>query len=395
LVLADTRGIGVAFSPPLRYRRGSVREVRESSAQSRDGNGAEGLWRKLSPGHSSRRGVGAARVLLLLSVFALCAGPALAQSSRDAARVADSISPGSLKAAISFLASDALGGRATPSPGLTIAAEYIASEFRGAGLEEVGGSYFQTAPENLRNVVGVLPGSDPALRNTYVLVTAHYDHLGSRADGEDRIYNGANDDASGTASVVAVAKALAALLTRPRRSLVFLAFFGEEQGGVGSRYYVEHPLFPLRDTVAVINLEQLGRTDDAEGPREGQFAFTGSDYSTAPAYFERAAKCAGVRIINRAPSSDAFFLRADNATFARAGVPAHTISVTYMFPDYHQPGDEWQKLDYPNLARVDRAIALGVMALADAKAAPQWNAADPNTAPFREAREKLSGGQTR
>src|SRR5438105_1177883 len=106
-------------------------------------------------------------------------------------------------------------------------------------------------PVKLRNLAGVLRGTDPALRDTYVIVTGHYDHLGVRgASPGDHIYNGANDDASGTSSVIEIANALAELPARPKRSVLFMAFFGEEVGGLGSRYYCQHPIFPLPQTVA-------------------------------------------------------------------------------------------------------------------------------------------------
>ncbi len=112
---------------------------------------------------------------------------------------------------------------------------------------------------SLRNVVGLLPGSDPLLRDQYVLLTAHYDHLGKGPKG---IFNGANDNGSGTVSVIEIANALAALSPHPKRSILFMTFFGEEEGLLGSYYYAHTPLFPLAKTVADINLEQMGRTDD-------------------------------------------------------------------------------------------------------------------------------------
>src|SRR5260370_29169789 len=111
------------------------------------------------------------------------------------------------------------------------------------------------------------------------MLTAHYDHLGLAQTGEDRIFNGANDDASGTASVLEVANALAALHPRPKRSVLFILFCGEEKGLRGSRYYVDHPLLPLAKTVADLNLEQLGRTDAPEGPHLKTANVTGCDCS--------------------------------------------------------------------------------------------------------------------
>ena len=241
----------------------------------------------------------------------------------------------------------------------------------------------------LRNVAGALRGSDPQLKDTFIIVTGHYDHLGMRPDAQrDGIYNGANDDASGTASVIAVASALADLAEKPKRTIVFIALFGEELGGLGSRWYTGHPIFPIARTVADINLEQLGRTDDSEGPKVSQFNLTGFDYSDIAAAFAKAGALTGVQAIKHEKNSDTFFGRSDNVFFADAGIPSTTLSVSYIFPDYHQPGDKWQKLDYDNLAKVDVTVALGVFDMANSAEAPQWNKANPKTARYVSVREK-------
>ncbi len=237
----------------------------------------------------------------------------------------------------------------------------------------------------VRNVVAVIPGSDAVLKNTYVLLTAHYDHLGMSSSGDsDRIYNGANDDGSGTVSVIEIATALA---TRPhsKRSIVFMTFFGEERGLLGSRYYGRHPLFPLAKTVAQINLEQLGRTDDSNGPEIAAATFTGFEFSDIPKIFEAAGNETGVKV-HQTKNSDEFFARSDNQALADLGVPAHTLAVAYDFPDYHKVSDEWEKIDYANMAKIDRMIALGVEMLADNAEVPHWNSANPKTESYRKAR---------
>jgi Peptidase family M28 len=235
----------------------------------------------------------------------------------------------------------------------------------------------------LRNVIGVLRGTDPALKDEYVFVTAHYDHLGVRGAGEgDHIFNGANDDASGTASAIAISGALASLEEKPRRTIVFMTVFGEEVGGLGARFYTSRPIFPLAKTVADVNLEQLGRTDDSEGPKPLQFNLTGFDYTDLAATFAKAGQETGIQVIKDEKNSDAFFQRSDNATFADAGIPSTTLSVSYVFPDYHQAGDEWQKLDYDNMAKVDCAISLGILSLANNPEAPHWNKDNPKTARY-------------
>lgn len=244
-------------------------------------------------------------------------------------------------------------------------------------------------PVKLRNVVGVLRGADPVLKNTYVLMTAHHDHVGIR-DGE--IYNGANDDASGVVSLIEAANVLAARKERARRSIVFMTFFGEELGMLGSKYYARHPVFPLKDTVVNINLEQTGRTDDSEGKQLDSIAMTGYDFSTLGDMLKKSAERTGVRLWKHAAFSDAFFSRADNQSLADAGVPAHTLSVAYGFPDYHGKDDTWDKLDYDNMARVTRMLTEGVYDIANATERPTWTAA-PKAANYAAKGRALTAGE--
>jgi Zn-dependent M28 family amino/carboxypeptidase len=296
--------------------------------------------------------------------------------------VLNRISAQSMRGHVAFLASDLLEGRDTPSRGLDIAAEYIAAQFRRAGLEEIGtNGYFQIdRTENdgkvreSRNVVGILRGSDPKLKDTCVILSAHYDHMGMLPVGEgDRVFHGANDDASGTASVIEIASALAESKTRPKRSILFLAFFGEEEGLLGSRYYAAHPIVPLAQTVADLNLEQMGRTDDPKGPQIRSARLTGFNYSDVGKILKLAGERTGIQVRGDGLNPDPYFERSDNLSFAEKGVPAHTLAVAFEFPDYHSVGDDWRKIDYENMARVDRMVALGVLMLADEAIPPHWN----------------------
>jgi len=214
-----------------------------------------------------------------------------------------------------------------------------------------------------------MPGSDPVLRNQYVLVTAHYDHLGSSAKG---FFPGANDDGSGTVSVMEIAGALGAMNPRPRRGILFMTFFGEEEGLLGSYYYAGHPLEPLRDTVADINLEQMGRTDDPAGTNRNGILMSGVSYSDLAATLGEAAKWESVTLRKRT-DSDEFFDRSDNYAFALHGIVAHTLAVAFDFPDYHRPGDTADKIDYQNMARVDRAVTAGLISVADRTEPPAWS----------------------
>jgi Zn-dependent M28 family amino/carboxypeptidase len=312
-----------------------------------------------------------------------------------AAPLLERISANSMRGNLSFLASDALEGRGTPSRGLDISAEYIAAQFRRAGLEPLGDDgYFQTAdwsqidpkrdknavsttPVKVRNVVGILRGSDPVLKDSYILVTAHYDHLGVKTGPGDQIYNGANDDGSGTVSVIELAGAFAANGVRPKRSIIFMTVFGEEHGLVGSRYYGAHPLVPIAKTIADINLEQVGRTDDSEGPQKMAFAVTGFDFSTIGATLRQAGEATGVAVTKHPVNSDRYFAHSDNQALADQGVPAHTISVAYEFPDYHKATDHWDRIDYDNMAAVDRTVALAIWQIANNPQTPQWSRDNP------------------
>jgi Peptidase family M28 len=333
-----------------------------------------------------------------------------------------------LRAHVEFLASDHMQGRPCPSLSCQLTADYILAHFRAAGLETqvqttgniaeirrgdvtvrpsalpikgmllnapgkiddqgtrlttragalersaeldpifeaTGPITVSSVPEGMRNVIGVLPGRDPALKDTYVLVTAHYDHVGTNPEGD--VFNGANDNASGVAALIEIARAIRSAPVQPRRSIAFIAYFGEEQGMVGSRYYAQSPVFPLEKTYAQVNFEQLGRTDDTEGARVRAATVTGWDRSDVGKALAAAAAPFGIRIYKHEKFSDLFFERSDNEALAKRGVPAHTISVAYGYPDYHAPGDDAGKLDYANMARVTRALRAGVVRIANRRA---------------------------
>jgi acetylornithine deacetylase/succinyl-diaminopimelate desuccinylase-like protein len=199
---------------------------------------------------------------ILLFTLAL---PAAAQTTPEAYN---------LLADVRYLASDDLGGRALGSPGADSAAEYIARRFGQIGLQPSSQGWFQSFPVSRdapavaqlrlgdvrgRNVIGVLPGRDPARRNEIVIVGAHYDHLGMGGPGsgaldpdvQNQVHNGADDNASGTAALIHIATRLSA--QPPARTVVFIAFSGEELGLLGSSYYVKNPLYPLSSTLAMVN----------------------------------------------------------------------------------------------------------------------------------------------
>jgi hypothetical protein len=296
------------------------------------------------------------------------------------------------------LSDDSLEGRMTATRGSARAAAIIAAEMRRIGLAPAGDSgYFQRVPIGLRgdgpraermlfdsfaaldslpaarrpaavNVVGVLRGSDPAVRDSAVLIDAHYDHLGigTPVNG-DSIYNGADDDASGVVAVLEIARALAAG-PRPRRTMIFAATTGEEVGLLGTRWYLRHPVVPIAQMSANMEIEMIGRPDSLAGGA-GRAWLTGFERSTMGESFARAGLPIGA---DRRPDQH-FFERSDNIAFAREGVPAHTLSSYNMHTDYHTPADDIAHVDIPHMTAVIRAGAAAARLLADGPA-PRWNA---------------------
>jgi hypothetical protein len=162
---------------------------------------------------------------------------------------------------------------------------------------------------------------------------------------------------------------------------------------LGAYYYSHHPLVPIRETIADINLEQMGRTDDTAGQRIAEFAFTGPSYSNLPAIMADAAKSAGVNVYTRKDADD-YFDRSDNYAFAQFGIVSHTIAVAFEYPDYHAPGDTPDKIDYQNLAKVDRGVAEGVLAVANSARPPRWSAS-PRAKVYIDCRTKIESSYSR
>ena len=296
---------------------------------------------------------------------------------------------------ISVLAADSLEGRRAGSEGSRIAARLIAEQFELAGLEAAGDSgYLQRIPLRIvtrsngrsrptlstwaefdslpvgertieTNVIGLVRGSDPDLAGEFVLVTAHFDHVGiGRAVDGDSIYNGADDDASGVAALVEIARTTAQ--APPRRTVVFAAMAGEELGLLGTRWYIDHPAVPLDSTVADLNLEMIGRPDSAIGP--GRLWLTGFERSTMGSGFTDA----GIAIDPDPRPGQSFYQRSDNIAFARIGIPAHTLSSFGLHPDYHSPDDEIERIDFEHLETVIEVASEAVRTLADGPS-PEWN----------------------
>jgi Zn-dependent M28 family amino/carboxypeptidase len=224
-------------------------------------------------------------------------------------------------------------------------------------------------PSHTWNAVGRLTGRDPQRADEVIVLSAHLDHTGAREvpPGEDGIFNGADDDASGTVAVMELARALAAG-PRPARTLVFALFGSEERGGFGASYFVDKPVVPLEQIVADLQFEMLGRPDELVPPHT--LWLTGYERSDLG---ERLAAEGARLVIDPRPDQN-FFNRSDNIRFARRGVVAHTVSSFGLHADYHRPSDEVETIDFAHMTDAIRSMLGPVRWLADSTFRPSWRA---------------------
>lgn len=226
------------------------------------------------------------------------------------------------------------------------------------------------------NVVGILDGGDPQLKNEYVFFTGHMDHVGAAgmgngctAQGADSICNGADDDASGTTGVVELAEAFATLNPRPRRSLVFMTVSGEERGLWGSRYFSEHPTVPLADIVADLNLDMIGRN------WRDTIAVIGKEHSSLGEVANRVTRDhpeLGMQLVDDLWPNERFYFRSDHYNFARKGVPI-LFFFNGVHPQYHRPSDTVDLIDAEKESRIVRMVFYIGLDVANAAQRPRWN----------------------
>jgi len=267
------------------------------------------------------------------------------------------------------LSSDDMRGRKVFTPDIDKAADIIAAEFKETGLENLPRGSGQAGDDTanyrqkfnvgtghshqLTNVVAELPGK--AKKNEYVIFSAHYDHLGiGKAINGDSIYNGANDDASGVTAVIMLAKYFKAL-DNNERTIVFAAFSGEEIGGLGSGYFSRQ--FDPNTVVAMFNIEMIG-TESKWGKNSAYI--TGFEKTDMGTILQKNLEGTGFTFYPDPYTAENLFYRSDNATLARLGVPAHTISTSKMDsePNYHKTSDQIETLDLVNMTMIIQSIAL-------------------------------------
>ena len=300
----------------------------------------------------------------------------------------ESITAKEIEKHVNTIASDEMEGRRTGTRGFDRAAEYVISEFRSYGLKPLPGNDFRL-PVPLRitttkqgntvikaadgvetaeykpltsfNVAGLMKGSDPQLSEEFIVVCAHLDHLGIR---NNEIYNGANDNASGCGAVLEMAEALAQ--KGNARSVIFLLYCAEEEGLLGSQYFVHSPPVPLEKIIACINIDHAGRRDTR---LKGILA--AADYNVFPELkdlVKRASANTGIRIDynDEKTLTDRQFKGSDHYSFHQAGIPSIVFS-TLGFPGYHTPEDDAHLIDYSLNQRVARISMATLDLLANSK----------------------------
>jgi Zn-dependent M28 family amino/carboxypeptidase len=235
-----------------------------------------------------------------------------------------------------------------------------------------------------QNVIGMLPGSDPVLKNEYVVFGAHLDHLGVGAPiNGDGIYNGAMDDGSGIASLIEIAEIAQQERLRPRRSILFVAVTGEEKGLLGSQYFTSAPTVPLKNIVADINMDMYLPLFPLKS-----LAVMGLEESTLGADIRAVAAKAGVEVRPDPEPQRNLFIRSDQYNFIRNGIPAlffkfgyekgspeEKMATDWLRERYHAPSDDLnQPVNKPAAAEYNRIMLDLGMRVADASARPHWNA---------------------
>jgi hypothetical protein len=273
-------------------------------------------------------------------------------------------------------AGGARGGGA-PAPAMVRIVLDKATHAAFAGLADGTKVDFQCAlqPGRTYNALGKLTGSDPAMAAQVILLTAHLDHLGVRPGAPDPIFNGADDDASGSTAVLELAEAIAKG-PRPKRTVMFAWFGSEEAGGFGARDFLDHPLVTKDKIVANLEFEMLGRADPLVPDKT--LWLTGYERSNLGVELAKQ----GARLVQDPHPEQNFFSRSDNIQLARAGVIAHTVSSFNLHKDYHQASDEVKTIDFAHMTMAIQSMFAPVMWLSNSAFVPTWY---PNCQPTATA----------
>lgn len=274
------------------------------------------------------------------------------------------ITEAEVKQQMVYLCSPELEGRMSGMRGNEYAQKYLSGWMQQCGVGPgANGSYYQPfavpamneakerSTGKTNNVIGVLPGTDPALKDEYVVIGAHFDHIGygpkmSSAPNRREVHPGADDNATGTVVVMSAAKGFGALKGQNRRTIVFIHFSGEEMGLVGAKHYCSNPVYPLGKTVVMINQDMVGRLN-------GKTTLTASGAGKVPAIAQVATGLKGYPFTLR-PTNDTGG-GSDHAAFAQKGVPVICFH-TGQHNQYHTPDDTVDRIDFPGLHKICQAV---------------------------------------
>ena len=307
--------------------------------------------------------------IITLATSCLVAGPLVAADAGSFDAAMELIRQKDLKQFATVLASDTFEGREAGSRGGKAAGIYLTEQLRNLDIVPggSGNTFFQHFGSDYRNVLALLPGSDPQLKNEYILVSAHYDHVGygTRRNSHGPfgyIHNGADDNASGTAGLLELIECLSTLEPRPKRSILFAFWDAEEKGLLGSEYWIAKPTVPLAQVKLLMNLDMIGRLRDETIEVYG--------IRTAPGLRRFVAEqnsLPGLRLVyswdNKANS--------DHYPFFQQGIP-YLMLHTRMHNDYHRPSDDPDKLNVAGMEQVCRLLAHTVYAAAQLPALPKF-----------------------
>ncbi len=267
------------------------------------------------------------------------------------------------------LSSDKMEGRAIFTRGIDSASAFIEKEFSKINLEKFSDlknyrQEFNVEGKPANNVIGILKGKSKP--EEFVVFSAHYDHLGILESGKDKVYNGANDDASGVTAVIALAKHYK-VMNINERTLVFVAFAGEETGGFGAKHFSYNN--DADKVVAMFNIEMIG-TESKWGKNSAYI--TGFEKSDFGVILQKNLKNSQFKFYPDPYPSEQLFYRSDNATLAYLGVPAHTISTSKMDiePNYHRLSDEVSTLDLDNMTEIIKSLIISSQSIILGKDTP-------------------------
>ena len=276
----------------------------------------------------------------------------------------------SVKKHLYTLANDSMQGRKAGSPGIEKAAKYIEQQFSEIGLKPFNNSNFRQSFKHINrrsekkeeldlfNIIGLLKGT--SLKEEFVIISAHYDHLGQIEGGKgDLVFNGANDNATGVAAMIMLAEYFKKTKIN-KRSILFVAFTAEEMGLIGSNYFGK--TISAESIIAGVNIEMIGK-ESPFGPKTAWL--TGFKRSTFGEIIQKNLSSSEYRLYPDPYKDFRLFFRSDNASLARLGVPAHTFSTSPMDKDldYHQLSDEVETLDVKIITETIKAISVGIKSI--------------------------------